>query len=180
MKESLSDAMLRVMAFVCVATLALSAFAQTSSVESDVKAAFLLNFPKFVDWPSSALGKTPAFTICLADDTLMTSLKALTRNETVGGKPLRVEKRAGDLAGCQVFFISGQAPQALLSTVSGMPILTVGEDPAFLRNGGMIRFTTVSNRVRFEINPAAAEKVGLRISSRLLRLAEVVEKGPER
>jgi hypothetical protein len=106
------------------------------------------------------------------------TLRALTRNESVGGRPLRVEKRnAHAVEGCQLIFIGqNEAPSGppVIKAVDKRPVLTVGEDADFLRDGGMIRFMRVGNRVRFEINVEAAERAGLQISSRLLRLAEAV------
>jgi len=81
-----------------------------------------------------------------------------------------------DVKGCQLIFIpEGQEEQfaVALQTLGNAPVLTVGETEGFAREGGMIRFYEEDNRLRFEINPNAAQKAGLRISSRLLKLARV-------
>jgi hypothetical protein len=154
--------------------------AAQASTEIQVKAAFLFNFPKFIDWPNGSLDHLKEFKICVLDDRMPEALAELIQNEFVGGKPLHSEKKnpTDSLESCQlVYFSSAYARDvpAAIRSLDGSPILTVGEDAAFLRNGGMIRFNTVNKRVRFEINREAAQHARLEISSRLLRLADVVQ-----
>ena len=145
--------------------------------EAEVKAAFLFNFPKFIDWPRSSLAGIRQFTICLVDDSLEDALSTLMRNERIDGKPLRIIKKnsADTMDECQVVYVGrAEASVSVIRSAASGPVLTVGDDADFLRNGGIIRFMKMNNRIRFEINLEAAEKRGLQISSRLLRLAESV------
>jgi hypothetical protein len=152
-----------------------------SDLEYQVKAAFLFNFAKFVEWPADAFaGPRDPVAICVVGkDPFGESLDSVVRGETVSGRPLVVRRtrQALEARGCQVVFL----PQSerghqdeILSSVEGASILTVGEDDGFLTGGGIIRFVLEENRVRFEINLAAAEANGLKLSSRLLRLARSV------
>jgi hypothetical protein len=145
--------------------------------EYQVKAAFLFNFAKFVDWPEAALARDSSVNVCvLGDDPFGPVLNRTVEGKTVHDRPIRVA-RVSDLAEvfeCHVLFISGSHRRELprlLPTLSGLSILTVGEMAGFAQSGGMIAFTTDEDRVRFEINNEAAERAGLRISSQLLKLA---------
>jgi len=146
--------------------------------EYTVKAAYLYNFVKYVDWPD----KKSSVLICIAgQNPFGTVLESLVRNERVRGVPLSTEVILEPRAGCDVLFTprSSNIP-AYLKAVSGMPTLTVGETDRFIEQGGIVRFVADGKNVRFEINPAAAERVKLRISSRLLQLARIVEGAEER
>ncbi len=149
--------------------------------EYDVKAAFLYNFTKFVDWPPSAFpdAGSPLRICVLGEDPFGTSLKAVAgENEEVGGHKLTVVptpslSRSG---GCQVLFISRSEQERLpqiLASVKGSPVLTVGDSRGFLDHGGIINFILEGSKVHFEINPEAADRVGIKISSKLLRLARI-------
>lgn len=148
------------------------------SREYEIKAAFLYNFVKFVDWPAQALPQNATFTIgVLGSDPFEGAL------ETINGKVARdhtiVVRRlasAADAADVQMLFVSpserARFAQILASTRSA-PVLTVSETPGFAEDGGVINFTSGGNRVRFEINVAAAQRAHLAINSQLLRLAKV-------
>jgi hypothetical protein len=150
-------------------------------LEYQVKAAFLLNFTRFVDWPASAfINATSPFEICiLGDDPFGSALDKLVSGETVGGRKVTIQRirRTPQRGSCQVLYVGQTAkdvPQALTETIPG--VLTVGETANFLSNGGIIQFLIENRRVRFDINQAAAEKAGLRISARLLNVARAVER----
>ena len=152
-----------------------------TSLEYDVKAAFLFNFAKFVEWPEDRPeGDRSALVIgVLGVDPFGGALDAAVRDKTVNGRALSVKRfrEVKDLAPCQILFISASETRRLpeiLSRLGGTPILTVGEPEAFTREGGIIRFVTEDNKVRFEINVEAAERANLRISSKLLALARIV------
>jgi hypothetical protein len=149
------------------------ASAQDAGLEYRVKAAYLFNFTKFVEWPEAAVQKTNAFTICAAGrNPFGPILSSTVVGETAAGRPLvaRVVDLA-DVPSCQVLFVPrGVAPGGYLRAATASPVLTVGESPDFLTQGGAINFVLEGGRVRFEINQAAAERAGLRISSRLLQL----------
>jgi len=148
--------------------------------EYQLKAAFIYNFVQFVDWPVGAFedARSPIVLATVGEDPFQGALDRAIGGKKVGGRPLVVKHFAKglDVKGCQLIFIpEGQEEQfaVALQTLGNAPVLTVGETEGFAREGGMIRFYEEDNRLRFEINPNAAQKVGLRISSRLLKLARV-------
>ena len=165
-----------------VAALASPAAAQEEPAqEYEIKAAFLYNFTKFVQWPPEAFpdDRAPIVLAVLGPDPFGSILDDIVKGREVGGRPLIVKHfdRSVELPRCHVLFVSAQnaidfARQA--RTAASRHILTVGETEAFAETGGIIQFVTHDRKVRFRINPMAAKESGLNISSRLLNLAEVV------
>jgi len=160
---------------------ALAATARTpeKDLEYGLKAAFLFNFAKFVDWPPAAFEPAAPFTLCVfGDDPFGAVLDSTVAGEAVAGRPIAVRRgtRIADLKGCHILFVSraerGRLPE-VLAAVRGGNALTVGESDGFLADGGMIRFYLEANKVRFAVNLAAVERSPLKISSKLLRLARV-------
>ena len=148
--------------------------AEDVPLEYRVKAASLYNFVKYVEWPSK---NRPSFLICIAgQNPFGDELNRVIRNERVRGLPLAAEVILEPRADCDVLFTpkTSNVP-AYLRTAAGMPTLTVGETSRFLEQGGIVKFVASGQNVRFEISPAAAERAKLRISSRLLQLARIVE-----
>jgi YfiR/HmsC-like len=150
--------------------------AQTIS-EYQVKAAFIFNFAKFIEWPSDAFGEGGALLVgVIGDDPFGGALDRLNGN-TANGRALRIKRFRGgdDLRACQVLFISASEDSHLnkiMESIRGTSVLTIGESTQFRRSGGMIRFVLQDNKVRFEINASAAGQAGLRISSKLLVLSK--------
>ena len=103
-------------------------------------------------------------------------LEETVRGESVEGQSLIVRSILQPDAGCDVLFVPRRfaAAHEYLHAVDGKPVLTVGESPEFVQEGGIVNFFLDGKRVRFEINPTAATRVNLRISSRLLQLARLV------
>ena len=131
--------------------------------EYDVKAAFLNKFSQFVKWPGSRPGMTVGI---LGEDAFGDALERMMK--------VRRSKRVEDLKGCQIIFISKSERGnigAILESLAGANILTVGETEGFAKQGGAIGFVLVGSTVRFEINAGAARRAGLNIDSQLLRLA---------
>jgi len=173
-------AVLRRAGKVALIALLLAAIAAAGSdvPEYDLKAAFLYNFVKFVEWPPAAFaGQGTPLSLCvLGEDPFGGSLDAVVRGERVGARGLVVQRPDGldDLDACHVLFVSRSERKRLakvLARVQGQPVLTVADMEGFLRAGGVINFVQEDSRVRFLINTEAAERGGLRISSKLLRLA---------
>ncbi len=161
-----------------------SLWAQTTaspSLEYQVKAAFLLNYTKFTEWPPTAFAAPGApISICvLADNEFDRALEQMIEGEIVAGRRVALQriKQAPAPKSCQVLFLSSsaKADSAILASV-GPGVLTVGEGESFLREGGMVAFVIENRRVRFDINQTKAEKAGLKLSSRLLSVARSVEK----
>jgi hypothetical protein len=156
---------------------------QEIRLEQEVKAAFLYNFAKFVEWPATAFaGENAPFTFCLLGAAFREALETTIQGETVEGRRLAVRQISGaeNVRSCQILFIGqteAEKTKQVLSAVSGVPVLTVGEITSFIANGGMVRFIRSGNRLRFEINPDAAARASLKVSSRLLRVADVIRPG---
>jgi len=150
-------------------------------LEYQVKAAFLLNFTKFIGWPAEAFAAADSpFAICiLGDDPFGGALNAILAGETVAGRKVTVEKikRAPAPKSCQMLFISSSEKEVRkIFPALGPGVLTVGEGETFTRDGGMIAFVIENRRVRFGVNQPAAENAGFKLSSKLLNVARFVEK----
>jgi hypothetical protein len=147
--------------------------------EYDVKAAYLFNFLQFVTWPGSAFDSpTAPVRVCIVGrNPFGDVLRAVTRNEIVGGRPIEIAEAKEDepLRRCQVAFIpAGSNASGALRVLSSLPVVTVGESDDFLAAGGVIRFAVVDQRVRFDINLKQATQRGVTLSSRLLQVARQV------
>ena len=157
--------------------------AQTAS-EYDVKAAFLYNFTKFVDWPPAAFPDPgSSLKLCvLGADPFGGSLQAVAGEQVANHKltVVRTESLAKP-TGCQILFISrserDHLPQ-ILAAVKGSPVLTVGDTKGFVDEGVIINFTLEGTKVRFEVNTESADRAGIKISSKLLQLAKRVVSAP--
>lgn len=151
--------------------------------EQRLKAAFVYRFAQFVEWPPEALADRTSLEICVsAPSTYGAALNELVAGESLGGRPIVVrEVEAKDtLESCHLLFAlpaPGGDKATLLPRAAPLPILTVGDDPTFLEDGGIINLRIIDRSVRFEINTAAAERAGLRLSSQLLRLAVKIVDG---
>jgi hypothetical protein len=151
--------------------------------EYQVKAAYLANFARFVEWPSGALADDQPIPVCIVgQDPFGSVLDAALSGESVDRHPL-VARRINavrDADECRILFISSSelVIDSVIASVERMPILTVSDLPGFLKHGGMIEFVFDANRVRFEINLSAARAAGLNLSSELLRVATAVRSTP--
>jgi hypothetical protein len=152
-----------------------------ASKEYQVKAAFLLNFAQFIQWPATAFTgpNSPIFVGVLGDDPFGLVLEQTFQDELIQGRKLVVKRsrRPDDLKGCHLLFISNSERDQLaeiLASLNNAPIVTVGDIEPFAARGGIIGFYLDGNRIRFEINSNAAQRNGLRISSQLLKRAKIV------
>lgn len=157
--------------------------ADRKPTEYQVKAAYLANFAKFVEWPAGAISGGNPIPICIVgEDPFGGALDAALSGESVNGHAL-VARRIGsmrDVDGCRILFISSSEAvnEFAMASIERTPVLTVSDVPGFLKHGGMIEFVLDANRVRFEINLAAARMAGLNLSSELLRVATSVRGTP--
>jgi hypothetical protein len=155
------------------------AMAQIASREPQIKAACIYNFIKFVDWPERALPTNGTLVIGVLGESPVGSALIGLNGKSVKNRTLVVRQISTpkDVQTCQVVFV-GPTEQArvsqIVSAAQEASTLTVGDLTGFARSGGVINFIEQANKVRFEINSAAAEKSKLTISSQLLRLAKVV------
>jgi hypothetical protein len=150
-------------------------------LEYQVKAAFLLNFTKFIEWPppESVEPDSQARICIVGEDPFGTLLDRMIEGEILNGRKLVIQRlHHQSPESCEVLFFA-KADQkdvsAVLSDI-GPGVLTVGEGEHFLRDGGMIAFVVENRRVRFDINQTAALRARLKISSKLLTIARSVGK----
>lgn len=162
------------------------------SEEYQIKAAFIFNFMKFVQWPSSASqdDKAPFILGLVGKDPFGDNLDLLSqkpvqdrpitvkRFEPMPKDPDKVHPQIEQIKACHVLFISPSERQStarLIAELGTRPILTIGDQQQFLDCGGVINFLVEERKVRFEIGLAKAKAAGLQISSQLLRLAKRVD-----
>ncbi|MBI3804694.1 MAG: YfiR family protein [Nitrospirae bacterium] len=151
--------------------------------EYQVKAAFLYNFAKFVEWPTETLNGGEPFVIgILGRDPFNGFIDEAISGKSVRDRPIVVKRfsKIEEAAGAQILFISGSEGEKvgrLLKHLDRTPILTVSDLKRFAEQGGMIQLVMDENRVRFAVNLTAVERTGLKPSSQLLRLARIVPEG---
>jgi hypothetical protein len=159
----------------------LAAASAEAPTEYQVKAAFLYNFAKYVQWPEDAPARrTGSFVITiLGRDPFGASLDRTLQGRAVDRLRVVVRRAAtaGELEESQIVFISDserkQVPE-ILKRLEGTPTLTVAEMDHFAEHGGVIGFRMEGERIRLDINPSAAERARLKLSSELLKLARIV------
>ena len=150
--------------------------------EYPIKAAYLYNFSRYVQWPANAFptAETPFVIGVLGSDPFGDVLDDIARTKKVEGRQIVVKQVASMSAytPCHILFLPASAdPQQKAAAIKmgrGLPVLLVGESRDFAQQGGDINFFVEENKVRFEINPEAAKQARLRISSKLLSLAKIV------
>jgi hypothetical protein len=149
--------------------------------EYELKAAFLFNFAKFIDWPPNSLASPQSpFTICvLGQDPFGHLLDDQLQGKMIGSRTLAVQrlKNKAEARRCQMVFVSaseGVHEPEILESLRGANVLLVGETTGFAASGGTIEFTVEDNHIRFTINTDAADRAGLKFSAKLLSLAKVV------
>lgn len=151
----------------------------TAQVEH-VRVAFTLNFARYTAWPEG--GPSDAFRLCVHGGDSLFAAFSQADGTLIRGRPVRLRRilRAADAAQCDLLYSSGsEAGRAWLQPLSALPVLTVGDDPAFIANGGTIRLFAGDQRLQFDVNLPQAERARLVLSPQLLRLARrvVAEKG---
>jgi hypothetical protein len=164
-------------AALAVANGARNAYAQFQSHEYEIKAAFLYNFAKFVEWPARAPTDSIIIGI-LGEDPFGGALETI-EGKTIEGKKVIIKrfKSVRDLEASHILFIGPSERERLgeiMKVLKGRSALTVGEMAGFIQAGGVINFTIEGNKVHFEISAGNAEQAGVRLSSRLLKVATVV------
>lgn len=149
-----------------------------SPTEYEVKAAFIHNIAKFVEWPAAAR-RTGSLKLCiLGQSPFGNSLDAL-QGKTIGNKVWEVlpAKPNTNLRECGVLFIAASESDNLsqiLERLQGSNVLTMGDTAGYAAQGVMVNFYLEQDKVRFEINVGATSRAGLKVSSQLLKLARIV------
>jgi hypothetical protein len=153
-------------------------------LDYQVKAAYLVNFPKYVDWPSNAFAtaNSPITVAIFGDDNVSGEFrKMIEGGRTVDGHPFvlkRVDKEEEIGNDCHILFIArseNQRAPSILEKVKGSPVLTVGEGVDFLEQGGVVNLVQRDRKIRLQVNLTAAGQSSLKISSRLLVVADAVK-----
>lgn len=150
-------------------------------MESRVKAAYIYNFVKFVQWKEQEAegGPRPTVICVLGSDTIFNLLEGFSKRQS-GGSQIIVKENLDEItsaSGCHLLFISRSEQQQLssiLKQLEGTDVLTVSDISEFIRYGGMIGFIMVDGRVKIEVNLRAVNKAGLKISAKLLEIARIV------
>lgn len=160
------------------------AAALASSMEYQVKAVFLFNFTQFVEWPEDAFATpgAPLVIGILGQDPFENYLDDVVRGEKAGGHPIIIKRFQGIEAArdCQLLFVGepeSRWPYNMLAALKDRSILTVGDSDEFSKHGGMIDFITKQGKIRLQINMEAVHAADLTVSSKLLRLADIVKPG---
>ena len=148
--------------------------------EASLKAAFLYNFVKFTEWPTDAVGEGAPIVLCVADSVVADALDQTIPGHAVDGHPLSVTRLKPDAVprGCAVLYVGGENEKrrgVLLAGVRGQSVLSVSDVPGFIAQGGVAYFFIEDSKMRFAINPGAAQRARLRLSSKLLSLAKLVK-----
>jgi hypothetical protein len=154
--------------------------------EYQIKAVFIFNFARFVEWPATAFAdpRAPFVIGVLGEDPFGGALDEAAGGEKINGRDLvlRRFRRVEEIADCHILFISRSESKRfgeILAALGDRSVLTVSDADEFATRGGMIRFVTERKRVRLRINPAAARAAHLELSSKLLRPAELVNPGKD-
>jgi hypothetical protein len=158
------------------------ALAQNQPSQWQVKAAFILNFAQFIDWPEGTFADrdSPIVVGVLGDDPFEGALEQTFADASAQSRRLVVQhgRVADDMRNCNILFISPNErdrQSEILASLKDVNVVTISETPDFARRGGVINFYIDHSKVRFEINPTAAERKRLKISSQLLKRAKIVE-----
>jgi hypothetical protein len=169
--------------YLLVAISLICAGQSTVSREYSIKAVFLYNFARFVEWPPSTLAnpEIPFVIGILGDDPFRSVIDQTVAGEKIKGHSIVIQryKAVHEIKNCQILYINAREARKLneiLFAIKNKNILTVSDMANFTVTGGMIRFMTKDNKIRLEINPEAARAAELTISSKLLNVADIVEK----
>jgi hypothetical protein len=151
--------------------------------EAEVKAAFIFNFVKFIEWPAEAFAdaKSPLHIGVLGQKSFSADLERTVRGKTFNNRTIAVKecRTIEEARSCHVLFIAAseeRRQQEICGDLGGAAVLTVGEAGGFIQSGGMINFFREGNKFRFEVNPEAAKRARLKVDSKLLSLARVPAK----
>ncbi|HMW18241.1 MAG TPA: YfiR family protein [Accumulibacter sp.] len=161
-----------------------SAMAQRSSAdEGAVKAAFVYNFAKFTDWPEEVWNRSTTMRVCAAGarNAFSHALTALDPQLSIHGKEIEVQtiSRPQEVARCHLLVITGsESVGEWLRHARTLPMLTIGDAEGFAVSGGIIGLFVEGEKVKFEINQEAALRAGIKLSSRLVKLARLVKEDP--
>jgi hypothetical protein len=154
------------------------------TASSAVKAAFLYNFAKFAEWPADSIAPGGPLIACTNDTAVADSLSQLLKGHDVNGRTVEVRRISADsvqLRTCHVLYLwnlNAAQSRRVIDALSGAAVLTVSDFNRFAALGGVVQFIDENGRLRFAINLAAMRRQRLKLSSKLLALASIVEDEP--
>ena len=159
--------------FHCASSLAFAA------TDYEIKAAYLYNFVKFVHWNKTSQAENKILNLCILGDHPFRSVLSPLKNKTVQNRKLNITylDKGNEIESCQIVYVSESERKNLhtiLAMAKSLGILTVSDIKGFAREGGIIGFLLVGNVIRFEINLGEAQQADIKISSKLLEIAEDV------
>lgn len=140
-----------------------------------IKAAFLLNFVRFSEWPAGPSNGSTLVLCVGGDPALEDALAQTVKGQTVAGRSLEVRRvsSADDARSCGLLYVDASA-RDLAESLQDLPVLTVSDTPRFSSNGGIVELTVEGGHMGFSVNVDAANRSGMKLSSQLLRLARIV------
>ncbi|MET0636970.1 MAG: YfiR family protein [Chitinophagaceae bacterium] len=154
------------------------AMGQSANKEADLKAVFIYNFTRYIDWDTTTLGKNFVIGV-LGQSPITTSLNKIAASSTVANRKIIVQvyEVPENIRSCQILFIPSQSPHPLpvILNNTGNSVLTVSEEEGFARRGTAINFYILNNKLKFEINVTELAAKNLRASSQLLKLATIIQ-----
>jgi hypothetical protein len=154
---------------------------ERDATEYDVKAAFLCNFAMYVEWPADAFsGSSPFVLGVVGRDPFTATLDAIAAEKSLSGRTIVVRRfdNMGEYVSCHMLFISSSEESritAIVKRLADTPVLLVADTEDAAQGGVAVNFFLADGHVHFEINAGAAERAGLAVSSKLLRLAKIVD-----
>ena len=148
--------------------------------EYEVKAEFIERFTRFIEWPRGEETKEPFVIGVIGNDPFKGFLDKMASGRRIKGRPVEIRRLRDviEIDSCQIVFVSSSERERLrivLARTRSRPILTIGDTSGYASSGVLVNFYTAGDTVRFEMNPAAIERSGLRVSAKLLKLAKLVE-----
>ena len=155
--------------------------AQSGEQEANLKAAFIYNFTKYIDWGSYDNDYVFVIGVAGGDSPILAPLQEIAKTRTINNKKIdiRIIDGIGDLAGCDIVFIAkgGRIPLSSILNNVGKGVLTIGESKGYALEGTDFNFVIVDQRLKFEANLKAIDAAGLKAGAQLLKLAIIVGQG---
>lgn len=180
-----------ILCLLLILTFSVFAHAQEDANVSQIKAAFVLNFMKYAEWPPFALGENDGelVLVVIGDDPMKTAIQDVIDGNIVQQRKVRVliyndlaDWKVGGAEGHAMFVSTSAWPtwNDLQAAISSRAVLTIGASPGFCAAGGVLNLFTTEEKIRFEANPSAARAAGVKLRADLLKLAVIVETTKER
>jgi hypothetical protein len=144
---------------------------------AELKAEVISRFAPYIEWPAAALAPEAPMLLCVVNDQgVADALERAISDRSVAGHKLAVKSLPPDstLPTCQVLYVAGPDAKRSLATVAAAPVFTIGDANDFVSTGGMVKLFRRNDRLRFEVNLEPMQRVGMKLSSRVLALADVV------